>query len=119
MPRLLPALSLLLASPAGAAAVLHVPTDFPRVSDALAAAQPGDTVRVAVGTYAAPETFPLQLTAPDVVLEGAGMGLSVLDAGGSASVVRCTAAGVRLTRFTITGGHALRGGGGHGPSRQA
>src|SRR5258705_10339314 len=109
MPRLLPALSLLLASPAGAAAVLHVPTDFPRVSDALAAAQPGDTVRVAAGTYAAPETFPLQLTTPDVVLEGAGMGLSVLDAGGSPSVVRCTAAGVRLAGLTITGGSAFRG----------
>src|SRR5262245_58754038 len=105
-------LLLLVASPAGAA--LRVPADFPRITDALAAAQPGDTVRVASGTYSAAtngEAFPLPLATSGVMLEGAGMGLSVLDAAQSSGVVHCTAGGVRVTGFTITGGRAQKGGG--------
>jgi hypothetical protein len=115
MTRLLPAFALFLAaSPAGAAAVLSVPADYARVTDALAAAQPGDTVRVAAGSYSAAangEVFPLPLAVSGVVLEGAGMGLSTLDAAQAAGVVHCTAQGVRVTGFTITGGRADKGAG--------
>jgi len=91
-----------------------VPADYARITDALAAAAPGDTVRVAAGTYAASangEAFPLPLAKAGVVLQGAGMGLSVLDAAQASGVVHCTAAGVRVTGFTITGGRAQKGGG--------
>ena len=114
MTRLISALILLLASPAGAASVLRVPADFARVTDALTAAAPGDTVRVAAGTYSAAangEVFPLPLAKAGLVLEGAGMGLSVLDAAQAAGVVHSTAPGVRVTGFTITGGRAQKGGG--------
>ena len=103
---------LLVASPAGAASVLRVPADYARITDALAAAAPNDTVRVAAGTYSpAGEVFPLLLGTYGVVLEGAGMGVSVLDADGDTSIVHCTAPKVRVTGFTITGGRAFRGGG--------
>lgn len=99
---------------AGAAATLHVPADFARVSDALAAAGPGDSVLVAPGTYAASrngETFPLLLP-PGVTLLGAGMNLTVLDAEDQAMVVDiANGAGARLSGFTLTHGRALRGGG--------
>ena len=39
------------------------------------------------------------------------MGLSILDAAGTGTVLSCTAAGARISGFTITGGIALRGGG--------
>jgi hypothetical protein len=93
-----------------------VPADYARISDALAAAQPGDTVRVAAGTWSVAtggEAFPLLLATAGVLLEGAGMGQSVLDAAQTAGVVRCTAGGVRVTGFTITGGRAQKGGGVH------
>jgi len=105
------ALLLLLTAAPASASIRRVPADYARITDALAAAQPGDTVRVASGTYAAGESFPLQLTTTGVVLEGAGMGVSVLDAAQAASVVRCAAGGVRVTGFTITGGRAQKGGG--------
>ena len=102
---------LLVASPAAAASVLRVPADFARITDALAAAAPNDTVRVAAGNYSSSESFPLLLGTYGVVLEGAGIGASILDAGGDTTVVHCTAPKVRVTGFTITGGRAFRGGG--------
>lgn len=116
MTRLLPALLLLVvASPAVAGTVVHeVPGAYARITDALSAATPGDTVRVAAGTYSAAangEVFPLAILPPGVVLEGAGAGLSILDAAGAGSVVRCAATGVRVTGFTLLNGSAQRGGG--------
>ncbi|MEP7027516.1 MAG: right-handed parallel beta-helix repeat-containing protein [Candidatus Eisenbacteria bacterium] len=96
------------------ATVLRVPQDHARITDALNLTLFGDTVRVAAGTYSAAangETFPLALTRAGVVLEGAGMGLSVLDAAQAASVVRCAAVNVRVSGFTITGGRDSLGAG--------
>jgi FlgD Ig-like domain/Right handed beta helix region len=97
------------------AAVRHVPATYPRVGLALAAASPGDTVLVAAGTYAPStngETFPLQLPAGGVVLLGAGMDACVLDAQGTASVVRIDVPGAaRVSGFRIRGGSAAQGGG--------
>jgi hypothetical protein len=116
MNRLLPVLLfLVVASPALSGTVVHhVPGEFSRITDALAAATPNDTVRVAAGTYSAAtngEVFPLAILPPGVVLEGAGAGLSILDAAGAASVVRCAATGVRVTGFTLLDGSAQKGGG--------
>ncbi len=107
-------LALLLASPALAGSVRRVPEDHARIADALNFSFPGDTVRVAAGTYSAAangEAFPIALTRPGVVLEGAGMGLSVLDAAQASTVVRCAALNLRLTGFTITGGRDSLGAG--------
>lgn len=98
-----------------AAAVHEVPGDFSTVGAAIAAAAPGDVIRVAAGTYAAStngETYPLTVTKDDLVLEGAGMGLTILDAEGTARVLNWTApAGGRVTGFTIRGGlHDVGGG---------
>ena len=124
MNRLLPVLLLLIvASPALAGTVVHeVPGAYARITDALAAATPGDTVRVAAGTYSAAangEVFPLAILPPGVVLEGAGAGLSILDAAGAASVVRCANTGVRVTGFTLLDGSAQKGGGVHVESGDA
>jgi hypothetical protein len=104
----------LLAAPVGAT-VHHVPGDFATIGAAIAAAAPGDTIRVAAGTYAPStngETFPLAITDDDVALLGAGMGLCVLDAEGTAGVLAWNAAsGGRVHGFTIRGGSAPGGGG--------
>jgi len=103
-----------LPAPSPAATTRRVPADYARIVDALFASQAGDTVRVAAGTYSAAsngETFPLPLYSPGVVLLGAGAEVCVVDAGQINSVVRCTAAGVRVSGFTLTGGSATRGGG--------
>ena len=113
-PLLAALLPLALTSPAGAAGLLRVPQDYVRIADALAGATAGDTVRVAAGAFSAVangEAFPLALTQPGVVLEGAGAGLSILDAAQSSSVVRCAATGVRVTGFTITAGRDTLGAG--------
>ncbi len=98
-----------------AAAVHQVPGDFATISAAIAAASPGDVIQVAAGIHAAStsgETFPLTVTKDNLVLQGAGMGVSVLDAEGLARVVNWEAStGGRLTGFTIRGGlHDVGGG---------
>lgn len=97
------------------ATVRRVPLNFATITAALAASSAGDTVLVAAGTYSAStngETFPLQLTTNRIQLLGAGMDVSVLDAAGSASVVRHDAAqGGRVSGFRITGGSGSLGGG--------
>ncbi len=109
------ALTILLIPSGAVAAVRDVPGTHATVAAALAASVSGDTVRVAEGTYAAStngETFPL-VVGDGIVLEGAGIGLSVLDAeADSAQVVRMEGSlGGRVTGFTITGGRAVRGAG--------
>jgi len=100
---------------AAGAATHDVPGTHATVTAALAAAAPGDTVVVAAGTYAPStngETFPLVVTQDDLVVLGAGMGLSVLDAEGTGRVVTWSAAsGGRLAGFTLRGGTHDRGGG--------
>ncbi len=106
----------LLAPPAARAAVLEVPSQFPTIGAALSAASPFDVVRVAAGVYSLStgETFPLEIATDGVQLLGDGMGLTILDAEGTAAVVRHDAAiGGRIAGFTITGGLATDGGGVH------
>ena len=97
------------------AAVRRVPQDHARIFDALAAALPGDSIVVAPGTYSTAangEAFPLDVNPSGVTLLGAGMGLSVIDAGGQpAGVVRLRGPNTRVEGFTLTGGRAVRGGG--------
>jgi hypothetical protein len=106
----LPMLILLGAGIAGAT-TWHVPGDVPTIAAALAAAQPGDAVLIAPGTYhehdlvlPAGVSLTGDATDPaDVVIDaqGAGQVLAVLD----------PAAMVTISRLTLTGGDAARGGG--------
>jgi len=95
------------------AGVLHVPDDFATLGAALQAANDGDEIVVAPGTYAPStngETFPLLLN-EDVTLRGAGIGESVLDAERTGSVIRVIGGAGVVRDFTLTGGDAFRGGG--------
>jgi hypothetical protein len=108
------ALAFILAGSAAEAA-LHVPGDFPTVASALAAAAPGDSVVVAAGTYSPSsngEVFPLVIGDAGVRLLGAGLGLSILDAEGTAGVLEFNVVGGgEISGFTVTGGATANGGG--------
>ncbi|MCZ6777614.1 MAG: hypothetical protein O7F16_01490, partial [Acidobacteria bacterium] len=93
-------------------------------------AQPGDVVQVAEGIYTAKHTHALPPGTPifpnpaivnvfmrdQVHLEGAGAGLSILDAGGEDRVVLFNQVGpdTRFQGFTVTGGNLDRAGDGGG-----
>jgi parallel beta-helix repeat protein len=83
------AVAALLLAAAARAGVLHVPGEFPTVADAVAAAQPGDEILIASGTYA--ETVVLDGLI-DLVLRGQGQavlaGGSALDA--ALTIQNCT-----------------------------
>jgi hypothetical protein len=105
---------LALSCPAAAGLVWHVPGDFGTISAALQATASGDTIRVGNGTFAPStngESFPLAI--PDgIVLLGAGMQLSVLDAEDTGRVIQLVSTGAaRVSGFTIRGGVADSGGG--------
>lgn len=95
------------------AAVRRVPQDYARITDALAASMEDDTLSVGAGTYSPSvngEVFPL-VVAVNVALCGSGMGVSVLDAEGTASVLELRAAAPRVTGFTLRGGRGAQAGG--------
>lgn len=91
-----------------------VPTEFPTVQAAIAAAAPGDTILVAPGTYAETIDF---LGKGITVRATGGPGVTVLQGNGYAappSVVTFASGegpSAVLEGFTITGGWSLRGGG--------
>jgi len=92
----------------------HVPSVYPRITDALAASVSGDTIQVAPGTYSTSangEAFPRLLNRTDLVLSGAGMDVTTLDAENQNAVVRIESTGCRVSGFLVTGGCALEGGG--------
>lgn len=96
----------------GRTAVLKVPGDYPTISAAIAAASPGDTVRVAGGTYRE------QVVVDKAIkLHGAGREKTIIDGENrtdltSLGQVRVVAAGdVEVSGFTITraGRHGAAG----------
>ncbi|MGH2570479.1 MAG: FlgD immunoglobulin-like domain containing protein [bacterium] len=110
------AAALVLAASTPAAAAIHqVPSGLATLTEAIAAASPGDSIVVAAGTYspsANGETFPLLVATDALTILGAGMGLSVLDAdGASRGLLWDAASGGRVSGFTIRGGVADFGGG--------
>ena len=89
---------------------------FCSIQSGINAASSGDTVQVAAGTYN--ENISMKSA---VVIQGAGQGVSIIDGGGSGSVV--TAIGIdsaaTLDGFTITNGAASFGAGMHNESSSA
>lgn len=85
------------------AAVLRVPEDYPTLREGLAAAQPGDALRVAPGVYAESGLT----VGPGVRLIGAGWRETVIDGGGAAAEAAWVLApepDSLIAGFTIRGG---------------
>jgi parallel beta-helix repeat protein len=95
--------------------IIHVPGQYPTIQQGIDAAVAGDIVMVAPGHY--PEEISLKA---DVIVLGAGEGLSIIDGGGDAGDV-VSAIGNNINNntkfkgFTVTGaisGGSMPGGGG-------
>jgi hypothetical protein len=96
-------ISSLLAAGAVQAAVLKVPQQYATIQAAVTAAQEGDTVRVAPGTY----TEHLLIQGKAINLLGAGWSESIIDGGGDGRVVTIAATGdglVTISGFTLRNG---------------
>jgi predicted outer membrane repeat protein len=96
------------------ATVIHVPADCPTIQDGINAAAPGDTVLVASGTYspsANGESFPIVMVSSVALLSESGPDVTVVDAEGTNTVVRCHGvnSAAAIEGFTITGGAAGTG----------
>ena len=97
------------------AVIIHVPGQYPTIQQGIDAAGAGDIVMVAPGHYL--EEISLKA---DVVVIGAGEGLSIIDGGGDAGdVVRAIGNNInnntKFKGFTVTGaisGGSMPGGGG-------
>ncbi len=101
----------ILAASVATATTWHVPADVATIGAALAAAQPGDTVLITPGTYH--EHDLVVPTGVSVTGNSADPGAVVIDARGAGRVLAVldAAATVGISRLTITGGDASRGGG--------
>ena len=98
------------------APMVHVPTTYPTLSAAIAAAATGSTVWVAPGWYTGAGNRNLDLDGKRIhVVAGGGPALTILDAQGFGRVfhlVDHTQAEASIEGFTLTGGHAASGAGG-------
>jgi parallel beta-helix repeat protein len=99
--------SLVTAVPAQGAPI-NVPGDYSTIQAAITAANPGDTIYVAAGTYTENITL-----ANGVDVLGAGAYVTIINGGGSGHVVNSDAVNSTTTidGFTITGGGTNYGGG--------
>lgn len=98
-------LALILAAPTAGAAVVRVPSDYPRIAVALEAAGTGDTVLVAPGTYV--ETIEWPATASLKLIGEAGAAATIVDGDAKDSVIHIDT-GVDTT--TVIRGLTLRNG---------
>jgi len=97
------------------AVIIHVPAQYPTIQQGIDAASAGDIVMVAPGRY-----MEEILLKADVVVLGAGEGLSIIDGGGNAGdVVKAIGNNInnntKFKGFTVTGaisGGSMPGGGG-------
>ena len=103
------ALLLVLVAEGASAHILRVPADFPGVGEALGAAAPFDTVRVAPDTYTENLIWP---ATPGIkLLSEAGAAVTILDGGAQESVIGIYT-GVDTT--TVIHGFTIRNGYVHG-----
>lgn len=79
--------------------VIRVPEDYPLIQWAINAANPGDTIKVASGTYH--ERIVVNKT---ISLIGQGRYTTIIDAQETGTVITVTAPNVNITGFTIKNG---------------
>jgi len=102
-------LIVLFAGPPGFATVRRVPGDYSTITEALEAADDGDTVLVAADTYSEPkESFPLRLEKA-ITLKGDCGAKPHLKGNGEDTVVLIATGGVTLQCFRITDGSGSEG----------
>jgi len=109
MKRLTSAFLVLCYAGAAGATTIHVPGDQPSIAAGLAAAQAGDTVLLACGSYLESR---LEMASGVVLRGGAGDPLcTVIDAQGEGGVLACYAvdAATRIEGLTLTGGYLFDG----------
>jgi len=93
---------LALLAPAAWAGILYVPQQYSTIQAAVDAAQPGDEIQIDAGVYSDPthpagggdETLCCVVLKSDITLRGAGMGVTIIDAG---------AVGRGIHGFQVTG----------------
>jgi predicted outer membrane repeat protein len=88
---------------------IDVPGEFPTIQGAVNVAASGDVIAINPGTYT--ENITLK---NGVSLQGAGMGVTVIDGGARASCIYVGGAAIATTRIqdlTVTNGRASNGGG--------
>jgi parallel beta-helix repeat protein len=78
---------------------LTVPDDYPTIQAGVLAAHPGDTVYVRKGVYAENVSISKSLT-----LQGEDRQYTIINGGGSGSVIHITASYVQVDGFTVTNG---------------
>ena len=78
------------------AEMIKVPDDYTTTQEAINAANPGDTVSVASGTY-----YEKVVIDKSVTLKGAGNDITIIDGGGTRTGVTITADNVNVSGFTI------------------
>lgn len=93
----------LFASPALAAATLHVPSEYPTIGAAVLAAVAGDTILVADGTYSGQGNTFLQISAPITIASVNGAASTIIDLGPTSGYF-LSGAGFTLRGFTIENG---------------
>ena len=79
--------------------IIRVPEDYPTIQAGINAADVGDVVLVASGTY-----YERVVVNKSLTLMGSGRDFSIIDGGGSGIVVHATASNVTVTGFTIREG---------------
>ena len=86
--------------------ILHVPTDYPTIQQAINEAKSGDIIFVHKGTY-----YENIVINKSVALIGENVDLTVIDGNGSGSVITITADNVTVRGFTIrnSGTNVLKG----------
>jgi len=87
-------------------AIIYVPGDYPLIQDAIDAANPGDEIEVAPGTYYEAVNFNGRAVR---LYSSAGASVTTINGGGAYHVVQCVSgedAETVLEGFTITGGRA-------------
>ena len=87
-----------------AGSVLQVPSAFPSIAAAVAAARPGDVVQLAAGLFSGPNNCDVLVTTDNLQIAGAGRDLSVVDCGHTGRCLR-----VMGVRCTISGVHFRNG----------
>lgn len=104
------ALALLLLPAAAGAVTRHVPAQYGTIQAAIDAAQFGDVVQVAAGTYH--ENIFMQNAGVSII--GAGAAVTTIDGGGAARVIEffSVSSTTTFSGFRLTGGAATTGGGG-------
>jgi hypothetical protein len=99
----------------GQGATIRVPDDYTRIGSAISAAQSGDTVLVAPGTYTGLGNRDIQLFGKDIILRSeSGPEVTIIDAQGTESenhrvflINMHETEACRVEGFTITGGYSL------------